>query len=213
MEINLLEKGASSEIVKDGFKLNLHEISEWLKCKNILSENDMLVSYDDVLPWKRAGAETYHTTFKIKSKRQSYQIEEKLINIKAIVAIPPEERLADWAKRKKLLDLNNIPTSNWYWWGDGIIIEDFYPNEYKDFSNFNTLIEIAIKLDNLGFACLNFLTDIRCDIKGNPFYIDFGFDLGEFSYFRKDNCINQLKTKFPNNEQKIIHYLKQRIKK
>ena len=33
-----------------------------------------------------------------------------------------------------------------------------------------------------------FLDDIRCDENGNPFYIDFGFDLGEPSENKKTSA-------------------------
>ena len=38
------------------------------------------------------------------------------------------------------------------------------------------LLEIGCKLDRLGFKTLKYINDLRADLSGNPFYIDFGFD-------------------------------------
>lgn len=206
MSIHLLDKGASSEISKDGYALNLKDIESWLKHKRIIEEESRLKAYKDLEAWQRGGVETYFSVFEIVLKNKI----AKRIVLKAVVAVPPEESLKNWSKRRNLLDQNKIPVSNWYWWGCGIIVEDYYPYTYDRVANFSFLIDIAAKLDNLGFTALNFLSDIRCDKLLNPYYIDFGFDLGEPSNVRNDKCINLLKEKYPNRKVEITDYIKKR---
>lgn len=204
MSIHLLDKGASSEISKDGYALNLKGIESWLKNKRIIEEGIKLKSYEDIGIWQRGGAETYFSILEIILENEV----AKRIVLKAIISIPPEESLKSWSKRRDLLAQNKVPVSNWYWWGCGTIVEDYYPYTYDRIEDFSFLIDIAAKLDNLGFTTLNFLSDIRCDELLNPYYIDFGFDLGEHSNIRSNKCIDLLKEKYPNRVVEITNYLR-----
>ena len=169
-----IAKAISDDILKKGFLLDKEGLSSWLKQKNLLHEKDDLISFEDLTPWSRTGGETYSTTFTYSTVKEKYELIAK-----AIVTTNPEKSLSDWAKRRQLLSANGIPVANWLWTGEATIIEPFYPKTYKEVANFETLIKIAFTLDKLGFTTLKFLDDIRCDSRGNPFYIDFGFDLGE----------------------------------
>ncbi|WP_375562715.1 hypothetical protein ACE193_09325 [Bernardetia sp. OM2101] len=201
------EKGASSEILKDKYNLDLEGIQKWLQRKTILSSSDTLISFTDLNDWHRKGAETYFTSFQIKYRNVYDIIKEKQIVIKAIITLPPEKHLQDWSNRRKLLQENGLNISNWYFYGQGVIIEDFYPNDYKSTKDFRELIIMADTLDKLGFNTINFLNDVRCNSLGRPHYIDFGYDLGEFSYFRKDVAIQRLKATYPNRVDDIDNFL------
>jgi hypothetical protein len=205
--VKTIEKAASVEIVKDGYELTLDGISQWLRLKCLMGNNNSLLEYEDIDKWKRRGSETYSTVFRIKFLRNGKE-QSKLINIKAIITLDPERGIRDWSKRREVLDKASIPVSHWYWFGDGIIIEDFYPNDYNACEEFSKLALIASQLDLLGFHTLNFLLDIRCDDDGNPFYIDFGSDLGSPSSNKSDTAITKLIEFFPKREIEIQRYLK-----
>jgi hypothetical protein len=192
-ELNILDKSISTDILKKGFLLDKQGISNWLLSKQLLTSNADLLSFKDLTPWTRTGGETYSTTFSFKTNESTF-----ILIAKAIVTTNPEKSLVDWTKRREILYKNGVPVSNWLWTGEATIIEPFYPNTFKSTKNFQNLIEIAFILDKLGFTTLKFLDDLRCDNNGNPFFIDFGFDLGEPS---KKNCLNSknyLINNFPN---------------
>lgn len=178
--LNCINHGASTEIEKEGFKLNEEGISEWLWSKNIINKDEILMEFSDTTSWSRTGGETYGTSFFIKTVNISKQI-----FIKALVTTSPEKSIQDWNRRRHILEKNGIPVSNWYWFGSGIIIEDYYEKDAIGYVNFNTLVSIGFKLDQLGFKSLKFLDDIRSDLSGCPYYVDFGFDLGEPSETKK----------------------------
>lgn len=205
-EIDLCDKGASSEIRIDGFSLDQTGISAWLSSKNILTKSAILDGYWDLSPWQRSGAETYGTSFLIRYLENEEE-EVKRIWMKAITSIPPEERLEDWARRRSFLETNAVLVSNWYWYGKGIILEDYYPFDFTHHARFEDLIMIARKLDQLGFSCVDFLRDVRADEAGNLFYADFGFDLGEYSFFPKTKAIDKLRETFPDQNGIIDDFL------
>lgn len=210
-QIIINEKGASTEIKSEGFPLTIEGVSQWLESKNILKQSDTLLKYADFESWARSGGETYRCSFAIQYIREG-QTENKIINIKAIVLIPVEKTLVDWKRRRDVLIKNRVPVSNWYWSGKGIIIEDFYPLEYTATKNFVDLVQIAYILDKLGFSCLKFLDDIRCDLEGKPYYIDFGFDLGEPNYFKKTKNTEYLIQQFKDKESEIRKYIKDKYR-
>jgi hypothetical protein len=191
--ITTIDKGISADIEKKGIKLNQEGLTEWLKTKNLFADNETLICFNDIQPWQRTGGETYSTIFNFKTDKQ-----EQTIVVKAIVTTSPEKSLIDWTKRRTILAENNISVSHWFWTGEATIYEPFYPNKVDKTKDFNLLIETAFTLDKLGFATLKFLDDILCDKDGNPFYIDFGFDLGEPSHTVKTTAKEHLIKTYPN---------------
>jgi hypothetical protein len=196
--LKTIDKGASSEITTEKHTLNKSGISSWLINKNLITINDNLIEFNDLTPWARSGGETYLTSFRFKTESITKQI-----ILKAIVTSFPNKRLDDWARRRKILIDNNIPVSNWYYYNKAIIIEDYYPNNAFTFVSFDKLLSIGYKLDILGFSTLKFLEDIRSDAEGNPFFIDFGFDLGEPSETEKTSAKNYLLKFFPEKTSEI----------
>ena len=201
--ISIFPHGASREIHRDGYAISvLADIKEWLINKNIISSSDILLSYRDVKEWFKSGDETYLSSFYI-SYCRCEKVENKTIVLKAITTLNPEKSLLDWYRRRKILRENFVPVSNWYWCNNGIIIEDYYPNDWS-FYNLDTLKSIANVLDRLGFITTDFLRDIKCDEYGNLFYIDFGFDLGEPSFKETNTSKQTLNNKIgtlSNNEK------------
>lgn len=167
-------------------------IANWLKLYRVIPNNSDLCLYKEDTKWNRLGSETY-----LKKAVIHFLVRDELISkeivFKALINMNSVKSLEDWARRRMLLYNNQIPVSNWYYHGNGIILEDYYSYSFEKVNNINELERIAYILDNLGFYCLNFLNDIRCNEDGHPFYIDFGFDLGEPSPVRKNNCIFTLK--------------------
>lgn len=193
MKVEKIEKGITSDIEKEGFELSQQGLTVWLKSKNLMSADEILIYFKDIKSWIRTGNETYSTIFSFKTDKK-----ELKIVVKAIVSTNPEKKLDDWIKRRTILANNNIPVSNWFCTEAGTIYEPFYPNKSDKIKDFNLLIQIAFTLDKLGFTTLKYLDDILCDTNGNPFYIDFGFDLGEPSQKIKTAAKQHLIKKFPN---------------
>ncbi len=195
--IETIDKGASTEINREKFSLDLKGISNWLQLKNIISTNEILLNFNDLTPWTRTGGETYCTSFEFITDKQAKQI-----MIKAIVTLFPEKSLLDWARRREILKRNGIIVSFWYNYADATIFEDFYPNTASEVS-FDKILNIGYKLDKLGFNTLKFVDDIRADKNGNPFFIDFGFDLGEPSDKKTISAKKYLLEKYPEKQYEI----------
>ncbi len=196
----IVNKGASAEIQRAKYTLDQQGITSWLRSKDIISGNEILSSYSDVDPWHRTGGETYGTSFTISTDKQT-----KHIFIKAIVTLSPEKCLMNWARRRKILSENGVPVSNWYSQGDGLIIEDFYPKTFHDVA-FDKILTIGNKLDQLGFITLKFTDDLRSDKFGNPFFVDFGFDLGEPCQVVKTTAKSRLLLNYPEKRNEILHF-------
>lgn len=201
-EIEILEKGASTEIKKETLNLSINHIQQWLISKSIINSNDKLNYFKDVMPWIRTGAETYCSSFLISTK---YTL--KQIVIKALVTLSPSKSLQDWARRRKIFSMNKIPVSNWYYYSDALIIEDYYPNTANVVS-FKKILSIGYKIDKLGFTTLNFVNDIRADCTGEPYYIDFGFDLGDPSETPKNSAKEYLLKNYPEQHVEIEEFYK-----
>lgn len=196
-ELIICTNGASSEIKNEGYNLTLKDIKKWLIVKNVLTLFDNLILYNDVKDWYRSGGETYITSFMIKYERNDV-IEVKNIILKAIVSLNSELQLINWGKRRQIMIDAKIPVSNWYTNYKGVIVEDFYPYDYDYVKNIYLLKDIAKKLDNLGFYCIDYLRDIRSDELGNPYYVDFGSDIGEPTFKKIENSINIFYNRFPD---------------
>ena len=196
--ITRIEKAITADIEKSGTLLDQNGLTKWLIGKNLLSENETLFNFGDIQSWTRAGGETYTSVFSFQTDKQ-----DTTVLVKAIVTTNPEKSLIDWTNRRKILSDNNIPVSNWFWTGEATIYETYYPNKAEHTTDFNQLIEIAFRLDNLGFTTLKFTDDILCDEDGNPFYVDFGFDLGEPSTDTKTHAKDYLIKQFPDREAEI----------
>lgn len=198
MDITRIDKGISADIEKKGIVLSQNGLTTWLKSKNLITNNEILLSFKDIQSWQRTGGETYSTIFNFKTDKQ-----EQSIVVKAIVTTNPEKSLIDWTNRRAILAGNNISVSHWFWTGEATIYEPFYPNKSDKTKDFNTLIQTAFILDKLGFTTLKFLDDILCDKDGNPFYIDFGFDLGEPSQTIKTSAKEHLIKIYPSSKADI----------
>ncbi|HMS28210.1 MAG TPA: hypothetical protein PKD32_00020 [Saprospiraceae bacterium] len=201
--IKQLEKSISAEIGKK-FTLDRDGISQWLLNKNLIGNNECVICFTDLKPWTRTGGETYSTVFEFETTER-----RRKIFVKAIVTQNPEKSLQDWTRRRNLLKKNNIPTSNWYWSGEATIFEEYYPHDNK-LCDPLLLMEIGYQLDKLGFTTLKFIDDIRCDVNHQPYYVDFGFDLGEPSQHPQMSAFNHFVLKFPelSDELNKLYHIK-----
>lgn len=193
-----IDKGITADIEKKGIALNQNGLTEWLNSKNLIADTETLISFSDIQPWQRTGDETYSTVFNFKTNKQ-----ENTIVVKAIVTTNPEKSLIDWTNRRAILVNNRVSVSHWFWTGEATIYEQFYPKKADETKDRKTLIQTAYKLDKLGFTTLKFLDDILCDKDGNPFYIDFGFDLGEPSQTIKTSAKEHLIKTYPSLQTDI----------
>lgn len=201
-KILTIDKGASTEITREKFLLDQQGITNWLRSKSIIPDNETLSSFHDLMPWTRTGGETYSTSFEFSTDKQTKQI-----FIKAIVTTSPEKSLLDWTRRREILMRNGIAVSHWYHYSDASIIEDFYPNTSNSV-DFVKILTIGHKLDKLGFTTLKFSDDIRADKNGNPFFIDFGFDLGEPSDKINTSAKEYLLLHYPDRQNEINIFYK-----
>lgn len=197
-----INNGASTEITREKQSLDQEEIRKWLFSKNIISNRETLLAFKDLMPWTRTGGETYSTSFEFTTNKQTKQI-----FIKALVTLLPEKSLLDWARRRDILNKNGIPVSNWYHHSEATIIEDFYPNT-SDKVSFENILNIGCQLDKLGFATLKFINDLRADKNGNPYFIDFGFDLGEPSDSMTFSARDYLLSHYPEKQYEILQRYK-----
>ena len=200
-QITTINDGASSEITRQGYSLDEKGIRDWLIDKNIISDKSDLLAYSDLTSWTRTGGETYSAVFEFSTAEITRQI-----IIKAIVTMFPKKSLLDWERRRNILAENDIPVSNWYFASEATIYEDFYPFTAKEKVAFETLLSIGHKLDSLGFATLKFIDDIRADKDGNPYFIDFGFDLGESSDDKTSSAKEYLAKTFPDKLLEINNF-------
>ncbi len=191
----------ADEIINMGFSLENKGVQDWLKEKGIIKPDDTLIAFNDISKWNRTGAEVYSSVFSIQS-----HFEDLMLIAKAIVTLNPVNSLLSWGRRRELLHKYRIPVSNWLWSGEGLIIEPFYPLTSSKANDFSLILEIGFKLDNLGFKTLDYLDDIRCDNDGNPYYIDFGFDLGEPSEKVSHSARERLIREYPLRENEIIRF-------
>lgn len=199
-KITTIDKGASTEITREKFALDQKGITDWLKSKSIITDNEILSNFQDLIPWTRTGGETYCTSFEFSTNKQTKQI-----FIKAIVTTSPDKSLNDWARRREILNRNGIAVSFWYHHSAATIIEDFYPNTSINV-DFEKILSIGHQLDKLGFATLKFSDDIRADKNNNPFFIDFGFDLGEPSNNAMTSAKEYLLKQYPEKETTINQF-------
>jgi hypothetical protein len=193
-----IDKGITTDIVNKGITLDKKGITSWLRAKNLMNDQEELISFIDINPWIRTGSETYSNIFEFTTDHKSLKV-----FVKALVTLSPEKSLKDWERRRKILLENSIPVSEWLWAGEATIFEPFYPKTYLETNDFNKLLQIATIIDELGFTTLKFLDDILCDNEGNPFYNDFGFDLGEPSNLPKLFAKEYLTKVFPYKAQEI----------
>ncbi len=200
-QIATINNGSSSEITRQGYSLDENGIADWLIDKNIMSDKSDLLAYSDLTSWTRTGGETFSTVFEFSTAETTKQI-----IIKAIVTLLPEKSLLDWSRRRNILAESDIPVSNWYSASDATIYEDFYPFTAKEKVAFETVLSIGHKLDSLGFATLKFIDDIRADKDGNPYFIDFGFDLGEPSDDKTSSAREYLAKAFPDKLLEINNF-------
>lgn len=201
IRIEIIDKGASTEVTRENYTLDQNGITKWLQTKKIISKHDILLNYKDLTPWTRTGGETYGTSFEIRTNNQ-----KKQIFIKALVTLLPEKSLLDWFRRREILEKNGISVSFWYHYADATIFEEFYPYSSNKVP-FEEILYIGYKLDMLGFSTLKFTDDIRADKNGKPFFVDFGFDLGEPSNIKTTNAKKYLLENYPEKRDEIKkHY-------
>lgn len=198
--IEILDNAASREVLNKKYSLDQNGITKWLRINKLISYDETLIMYADLTPWARTGAETYGTSFEFTTNKQ-----KKQIFVKALVTLSPVKSLMDWSRRRGILKRHGIAVSLWYHYADAIIFEEFYPKTANEVT-FENILNIGNKLDELGFITLKFTDDIRADKNGNPFFIDFGFDLGEPSNKISTNAKNYLLEKHPEKQNEINNY-------
>ncbi len=136
--------------------------------------------------WDRGGAETYLYRFRIEEDDKDF-VE---VLIKACVAFAPggtlNEILKSWVERRQILEKHGVSVPKLYYWGQGVVLEEFIPYTLRDVLSrgaepsqtiLNDLTKFAAALSSLGFAPIGPFSDLRS--RGDDVVVvDFGQDLG-----------------------------------
>ena len=176
----------------------LEGLCGWLQSRSVLPPDAHLLCYTDLDSWYRAGGETYQATLAIEWAvgRDRRSRSSSRVRLKAIVTLHGDLALQVWARRRRLLETNGVPVSHWFSYGSALIIEPYYPGNYRSVHPRPLLLGIARRLDALGFAPRNFMLDVLCDHRGSPYYVDFGEDLGEPEVSTKGVAVAQYHAEF-----------------
>ncbi|MEJ7610476.1 MAG: hypothetical protein WKF88_04785 [Ferruginibacter sp.] len=203
MEIKTVDKGLAESLLKE---YKTEDLVFCLQQIGVINTEEILISYNDLTPWQRGGAETYNATANI--KLQSSEI--KLI-AKALIsmATPPDRQLADWNRRRTAIKALGIATPDLFSSGNGAIYEAYIAEDFDIASATlpNQILEqlgfIAGKLDKSGFATIAFSRDLRHQ-DNQLYYVDFGSDLGEASNQPTTTAWLHLQAKLTNNQVEIL---------
>jgi len=196
-----------------------------LKDLKILKDQEELAEYDELHGWKRGGGETYVASAKLKIEKDGKRYERTFVS-KAIVTLSIDITIKNMIKRKKLLEDEGVKTPEIYSISDGCINQQYILYSIKEaiklgkFNNklLDEIIFIASQIDKMGFYSLNYIADLRTDLK-HIYYADFGFDLGEpnenvvsdTAYNRLISFVNEnigLKIKEKNVKEKYKKFMK-----
>jgi hypothetical protein len=144
--------------------------------------------FSEIVPraekWVRGGSETYVYPFSVRT--EDFELS---LMLKAIVAFSfggsLEMLLAEWISRRNLLTDEGVVTPKLYYHGNGVILEDFVPNELADVvANeggkspvVRSFFKYAGILSRLGFVPIDGFSDLRT-MGGDVIPVDFGEDLG-----------------------------------
>lgn len=206
---------------KEGNDLETRLISV-LKDLKILKNQEELVEYDELYGWQRGGSETYIAAARLKIEKDGKSYEISFIS-KAIVTLSIDITIKNMLKRKKLLEEKGVKTPEIYSISEGCIIQQYIPYSIKeaikierfDDNLFDEIISIASKIDKGGFESLDYIADLRTDLK-NVYYTDFGFDLGEPNKNKLSGKAYNRLIRFVNENPKLKNkekYIKEKYRK
>lgn len=144
-------------------------------------------------PWYASGAESYLFKFAVQS--HSHAID---LVFKALVSSGGNltARSTEIRSRRALLGNAGIQTPRLYGYGRATVLEEYIPealstvlsDEKRMAEVAPKLIEVALKLDGLGFQSPYFVNDLRT--RGTDVVmIDFGFDLGDPGQGDSGTCL------------------------
>lgn len=205
---------------KEGDNLETKLISA-LKHLKILENQEELIEYNEIYEWQRKGHETYTAAAKLKIEKDGKNYERSFIS-KAIVTLSVDITIKNMLRRKKLLEDKGIKTPRIYSIDEGCINQQYIPYSIGEAIKLGKLndelldeiIFVASQLDKMGFNSLNYIGDLRTDLK-NVYYTDFGFDLGEPNEnIVSDKAYNRL-VRFVNGNKRLKNkekYVKEKYK-
>ncbi len=142
--VNIIDNWFSSIIKKElWYALNILDIGKALKEIWCIWSNHKVLQYSDVDWFIRSGWETYWSIFKILTTDGVTTLEKKYF-VKAIVRSSVVDSLKDFSNRRNHLEFLKIPVSKRYHAHRWLIIEDYYPFDYRQVTDIDLLIEICI---------------------------------------------------------------------
>ncbi|MBL7100515.1 MAG: hypothetical protein ISS23_01010 [Nanoarchaeota archaeon] len=156
-----------------------------LKRLSLLEYSEKLVEYTEIYEWQKGGGETYIAAAMLGIEKGIESYERSFIS-KAVVTLSVDLTIKNMLRRKELLESEGVKAPKIYSVSEGCIYQELIPYSIDEavklgrFGDklFDDLIFIASQVDKLGFVSLNFIGDLRTDLK-DVYYTDFGFDLGE----------------------------------
>jgi hypothetical protein len=161
-----------------------------LRSIGILSEAQTLLSYEDISPWGRGGAETYIADFRVEFC-SGLSVGVRHVIAKAAVrwGMPPDIVIEEWLRRQSRLEEFGARTAQTFAASEGTLYQEFILFPYAEWfdradshareKSLVELMNLASRVDAAGFTPVEFVDSVRTD-GALLFVVDFGADLGGF---------------------------------
>lgn len=171
---------AESLALEAGLEATADNVEARLRAIGVALPNERIVRYRDLVPWRRAGGETFQAVgeLEIDGKGARRCVAKALVSF----AMAPEQQVKVWSERRTLLQSKGVRVPHVFSEDKGTVYEEFIDDALDDVRPFGEAVirslgSVAGVLDGLRFAPLAFLGDLR--VRGDDvYYVDFGADLG-----------------------------------
>jgi hypothetical protein len=175
-----------------GMTYDASSIEAACRAHGLLKEGESLLAFTNLTPWVRGGAETFICTGALDVQSRERIRAKRHVIVKAYagfgLGVPPDTRVAEWARRAGNLSAAGCPVSEVYGASSGLLFARYIPHSLLDVLMppraptlgswvAGWLERIGILLDRLSVAAVAILGDLRTD-GTTVFLVDFGDDLG-----------------------------------
>lgn len=158
----------------------------------MLGPKERLADSKELFDWRRGGAESYICAAQLRVATEKGLIESRQYILKAVLSFGPSStgRVGDLVSRYKILESTGVPVPRTYYAGQGVLLQDFIAFSLPDYLRKiegddvallevqRRVLTISRKLDELRFAPVSFVPDLRVTTEGEVLIVDVGEDLG-----------------------------------
>jgi len=195
-KFHLLENGISYSIICDTVRESKASVEERLEFAlrflSLLSGDEIMVAYEDILPWRTGGAETYIATGQL-TIGTPQELQQRCFIAKAVVTFPtrPTDAIKTWLERYALLTALGVRCPHLYAVHRGVLYQESLKHSlalaWQD-AGMEEKINLSFQLaatagvfDACGFRPIAFGNDMM--VHNNILYIvDVGEDLGSWNF-------------------------------